>query len=204
MANTKPAARLMQSTPGRYAHAIPFEVALGNTDFEDESSVSYLKRYYLESGEVARIPGYCSALLHGLACDTRGTSTTRINAMLSGLVTALSTLKTSGRIDVFEDAKDRVFRAKSLIGIAQDSSTTPLVEKSRWTGPLVSRMTSDKPSSYLGISHLVSLLNPASARDMTLVQPIVNSINEILAGAGDREMAKVGLPNHPLSSVTHI
>lgn len=96
---------------------IPFEIALANTDYDNKNSVLYLKRYYLESGEMARLPGYCTALLHDLAYDTTTSSTSRIRTVLSGLITALSTLKTGGRTADFEDAKRRVFRSKSVTEI---------------------------------------------------------------------------------------
>lgn len=51
--------------------------------------------------------------------------------VLPGLITALSTLKTSGRIDVFEDAKRRVFRSKSFVNIALDPSTDSKAQNSK-------------------------------------------------------------------------
>jgi hypothetical protein len=110
----------------RYARVIPFEVALGNTDYDNESSVLYLKRYYLESGEMARLPGYCTALLHDLAHTATATSTSRIRTVLSGLITALSTLETHD----FEDAKRRVFQSKSVIEIALNPVTNPVIQSS--------------------------------------------------------------------------
>lgn len=47
-----------------------------------------------------------------------------------------------------------------------------------------------------GISQLVSLLNTTTAGDMTLVQPIVNSMTEILSDTRDSQMVKVGLSDH--------
>lgn len=79
---------------------------------------------------MARLPGYCTALLHDLAHTATATSTSRIRTVLSGLITALSTLETHGGISDFEDAKRRVFQSKSVIEIALNPVTNPVIQSS--------------------------------------------------------------------------
>jgi hypothetical protein len=79
---------------------------------------------------MARLPGYCTALLHDLAHTATATSTSRIKTVLSGLITALSTLKTRARVNDFEDAKRRVFQSKSLVEIALNPVIDPVIQSS--------------------------------------------------------------------------
>jgi hypothetical protein len=113
-----------------YSHAIPFEVTLCNVDFKDDSNVSFVKQYYLQSGNTDRLPGYCNTLLQGLQKEIAGSSEAKISTIFSALFTALSVLKSSDNFAAYETAKSRVFGAKSVMDIMVAQSADLTIESS--------------------------------------------------------------------------
>lgn len=115
----------------RYTHVMPFEVILGNTDVENDSSVSFLKTHYLEHGDLSKIPGYCTTLLQCLAQDLSEINEQRINSVLDTLSTALSTLRRNSNTAAFETAKHRIFQAESVMNILVALSPNTSVQHSK-------------------------------------------------------------------------
>ncbi|KAJ9109209.1 hypothetical protein QFC21_000538 [Naganishia friedmannii] len=153
---------MRESEASEYARVIPFEITFGNTEWQNDSSISFLKSHYLEHGDLSKIPGYCTSLLQCLAQDLSESNEQRTNTLLDTITTALSTLRGSVDNAAFELAKQRVFRAESLMNI------------------LIS------PPLNVSIQH-----KPSHVHDVTLVRPILNRVHEVLSEESSQKDKRV-------------
>lgn len=185
----------------RYTRVIPFEITLGNTEWQNDSSISFLKTHYLENGDLNKIPGYCTSLLQCLPQVPSETEEQRILNVLNIITTALSTLRGSNDNSAFEIAKQRIFQAESVIKILVNPSVNTSIQRSESQLPgHVNRFIKAEGNCLADIEQLISLLEPSHARDVTLVRPILNRVHEILVDQSSLKSTRVSCSSYAESA----